>query len=144
MWPSVMSRVPVLGEDNGGSVTRVTQHGAGWRPPRLRLAHTTPAVLRVESGARVRGTMQVISQTGGLLCLSNPLNQGARVKLMCLTDAGALLGTAEMLASVSATQQPFRFIAMNEDDERRLRELIQVSLEINRAEQQAIIKDRTW
>jgi hypothetical protein len=33
---------------------------------------------------------------------------------------------------------------MNEDDERRLRELIQVSLELNRTEQQAIIKDRTW
>jgi hypothetical protein len=33
---------------------------------------------------------------------------------------------------------------MNEDDQRRLRDLIQVSLEINRVEQQAIIKDRTW
>jgi hypothetical protein len=63
---------------------------------------------------------------------------------MCLTDAGALLGTAEMLASVSATQQPFRFLSMNEDDQCRLRDLIQASLEINRAEQQAIIKDRTW
>ena len=108
------------------------------------MAQTTPAVLRVESGGRVRGTMQVISQTGGLLCLSSPLSNGSRVKLMCLTDAGALLGTAEMLASVSATQQPFRFVSMNEDDQRRLRELIQVSLEINRAQQQAIIKDRTW
>ena len=125
-------------------MTRLIQHEASWRPPRLRLAHTTPAVLRFESGGRVRGTLQVISQTGGLLCLSSPLNNGSRVKLMCLTDAGALLGTAEMLASVSATQQPFRFVSMNEDDQRRLRELIQVSLEINRAEQQAIIKDRTW
>jgi hypothetical protein len=110
----------------------------------LRLTHTTPAVLRAQNGARVRGTMQVISVTGGLLCLSSPLNQGSRVKLMCLTDAGALLGTAEMLASVSATQQPFRFVEMNDDDQRRLRELIQVSIELNRAEQQAIIKDRTW
>ncbi|HZS98810.1 MAG TPA: hypothetical protein VFA40_18640 [Terriglobales bacterium] len=126
------------------SVTRAQQLETQWRPPRLRLAHTTPAVLRVESGGRVRGTLQVISQTGGLLCLSSPLSSGSRVKLMCLTDAGALLGTAEMLASVSATQQPFRFVSMNEDDQRRLRDLIQVSLEINRAEQQAIIKDRTW
>lgn len=126
------------------SVTRFVQPGASWRPPRLQFAHTTPAVLRVESGRRVRGTMQVISQTGGLVCLSSPLNQGARVKLMCLTDAGALLGTAEMLASVSATQQPFRFVSMNEDDQRRLRELVQVSIELNRAEQQSIIKDRTW
>ena len=48
--------------------------------------------------------MQVISQTGGLLCLSSPLQQGDRVKLMCLNDAGALLGTAEMFPSLSATQ----------------------------------------
>jgi hypothetical protein len=33
---------------------------------------------------------------------------------------------------------------MNEDDQRRLRELIQVSLELNRAEQQGIIRDRSW
>lgn len=125
-------------------MTRLLQHGTGWRPPRLRLAHSTPAVLRVESGGRVRGTLQVISETGGLLCLSSPLHLGSRVRLMCLTDAGALLGTAEMLASISDTQQPFRFVSMNEDDQRRLRDLIQVSLEINRVEQQAIIKDRTW
>jgi len=63
---------------------------------------------------------------------------------MCLTDAGALQGTAEMLPSVSANQQPFRFVSMDEDDQRRLRELIQVSIELNRVEQQSIIKDRTW
>ena len=125
-------------------MTRNQQSENQWRSPRLQFAHTTPAVLRVESGQRIRGTLQVISQTGGLLCLSSPLSQGLRVKLMCLTDAGALLGTAEMLASVSATKQPFRFLAMNEDDQRRLRDLIQVSLEINRTEQQAIVKDRTW
>lgn len=88
--------------------------------------------------------MQMISQTGGLLCLSSPLDRGARVKLMCLTDAGALLGTAEMLAPVSATRQAFRFVSMNEDDQRRLRDLIQVSIELNRVEQQAIVKDRSW
>jgi hypothetical protein len=110
----------------------------------LQFSHTTPAVLRAESGRRVRGTIQVISQTGGLLCLTSPLDQGTRVKLMCLTNAGALQGTAEMLPSISATRQPFRFVSMNEDDERRLRELIQVSIELNRVEQQSIIKDRTW
>ena len=144
MWPSVTSRSPALREHNVSGVTRTQQYETRWRPPRLRFAHATPVVLRVESGCRIRGTLQIISQTGGLLCLSRPLSQGSRVKLMCLTDAGALLGTAEMLASVSGTKQPFRFLSMNEDDQRRLRDLIQVSLEINRAEQQAIIKERTW
>jgi hypothetical protein len=63
---------------------------------------------------------------------------------MFLTDAGAVLGTAEMLASVSASQQPFRFVEMDDDVERRLRELIQVHVELNRQEQQSIIKDRSW
>jgi len=132
------------GEHNDRNVTRTGQQTAGWRPPRLQFSQCTPAVLRAESGHRVRGTIQVISQTGGLLCLTSPLDQGTRVKLMCLTNAGALQGTAEMLPSISATRQPFRFVSMNEDDERRLRELIQVSIELNRVEQQSIMKDRTW
>jgi hypothetical protein len=53
-------------------------------------------------------------------------------------------GTVEMLPSLSSSHQPFRFIAMNEDDERRLRNLIQISHDQNRREHQFIIKDRTW
>jgi hypothetical protein len=55
-----------------------------------------------------------------------------------------VLGTVEMLPSLSKTHQPFRFITMNEDDERRLRNLIQFAHDQNRREQQFIIKDRTW
>jgi hypothetical protein len=88
--------------------------------------------------------LQVISVTGGLLCLSSPLHQGSRVQLMFLTDAGTVLGTAEMLPSVSATLQPFRFVKMDENDERKLREIIQLSVDQNRREQGSIVKDRTW
>jgi len=125
----------------------VTQQGksdAHSRSPRLRFSHTTPAVLRVGNGQRVRGKVQVVSLTGGLLCLSSPLDEGSQVRLMFLTDAGAMLGTAEMLASISASQQPFRFVKMDDDVEHRLRELIQVHVELNRQEQQSIIKDRSW
>jgi hypothetical protein len=66
------------------------------------------------------------------------------MKLMFLTEAGAVLGTVEMLPSLSSSHQPFRFIAMNEDDERRLRNLIQISHDQSRREQQFIIRDRTW
>ena len=117
---------------------------AHWRSPRLHFAHTTPAVLRVENGSRVRAKVQIISLTGGLLCLSTPLNKGCRVKLMFLTDSGSVLGTVEMLPSVSAGVQPFRFLELNEEDQRRLRDLIQVSAELSRLEQQSIIRDRTW
>jgi hypothetical protein len=88
--------------------------------------------------------LQVISVTGGLLYLSSPLDQGSRVKLMFLTGAGTVLGIAEMLPSVSSTQQPFRFVTIDEDYERRLRDLIQASIEQNRREHQSIVKERTW
>ena len=63
---------------------------------------------------------------------------------MFLTDAGTVLGTAEMLPSVSASLQPFRFVRIEADDARRLKDMIDVSVELNRAEQQAIIRDRSW
>jgi hypothetical protein len=110
----------------------------------LQFAQTTPAVLRVMDGRRVRGKLQVISVTGGLLCLSSPLKNGSQVKLMFLTDAGTVLGTAEMLPSLSGSLQPFRFVRIEADDARRLKEMIAVSVELNRAEQQTIIKDRSW
>jgi len=128
----------------GATVAQQVQCDAGWRSPRLRFTHTTPAVLRVGNGQRIRGKVQVVSVTGGLLCLSSPLDTGAQVRLMFLTDAGAVLGTAEMLSSVSASQQPFRFLQLDDDVERRLREMIQVHVELNRQEQQSIIKDRSW
>lgn len=120
------------------------QSKPNWRSPRLQCAPTTPAVLRFESGRRMRAKLQVISVTGGLLNLSSPLDRGAQVKLMFLIGAGAVLGTVEMLPAVSENQQPFRFVAIREDDERRLRDVIQLSAEQNRLEQQSIVKDRTW
>jgi hypothetical protein len=63
---------------------------------------------------------------------------------MFLTDAGTVLGTAELLPSLSDTLQPFRFLAINDDHEQRLRDLIQLSLERNRLDQRSIVNDRAW
>ena len=63
---------------------------------------------------------------------------------MFLTDAGTVLGTAEMLPSVSATLQPFRFVKIDENDERRLREIIRLSVDQNRHQQRSIVGDRAW
>ena len=126
------------------AVTPFPHHSVPWRPPRLRMSQTTPAVLRVGDGRRVRGKLQVVSVTGGLLYLASPLRNGCEVKLMFLTDAGTVLGTAEMLPSLSGSLQPFRFVRIEADDARRLKEMIDVSVELNRAEQQTIIKERSW
>ena len=114
------------------------------RSPRMQFTHTTPAILRVQNGSRVRGKLQVVSVTGGLLCLPNLLAQGSRAKLMFLTEAGTVLGTAEMLASISGSLQPFRFVSIDDDHERRLRDVIQSSLDRKRRDQGAIVSDRAW
>ena len=61
------------------------QPSAPWRVPRARLKEATPAVLRFPNGQRIEANLQVISLTGGLLSISQPVVQGSQVKLMFLT-----------------------------------------------------------
>jgi len=99
------------------------------RAPRVHLDGATPAVLRFQDGQRTSGKLHVVSLTGGLLSLSNPVVQGSQVKLMFLTRTGSVLGGAEMLSPVSSDLQPFRFISLAATDQRRLGATIQASLQ---------------
>lgn len=94
------------------------------RSPRLRLANALPTVLRFEDGHRNQAELETVSLTGGLLRVPTPLYHGSRVKVMFLTDAGAILGAAEMLKPVSWRLQPFRFTALDENSRRRLTSVI--------------------
>jgi hypothetical protein len=96
-----------------------------WRCPRVRLAEVVPAVLRLPDGRPYRGKLETISLTGGLLTMPNILDPGSRAKLMFLTRMGPVAAAAEMLSPVSTTRQPFRFIAIEEGDHRRLRAMVQ-------------------
>lgn len=96
-----------------------------WRPPRVRITDSTPVVLRLPDGGRCRGKLETVSLTGGLLSVPQILNRGSRVSLMFLTRSGPVSGTAEMLNPVSPEQQPFRFVALKDDDRRRLRTMVQ-------------------
>jgi hypothetical protein len=114
------------------------------RPPRVHFSDVTPVVVRFQDGKRTSGKLRVVSITGGLLSFSRPLPQGSQVKLMFLTAAGPVLGTAEMLSPVLLGMQPFRFVALYDDDENRRHTAIQSSLDSNRRDQQNIEKHRTW
>ena len=111
-----------------------------WRSPRVRLADIIPAVLRLADGRRHRGKLEIISLTGGVLSMAKLLDGGSRIKLMFLTPMGPVLGSAEMLFPVSSVLQPFRFVAIEESDQRRLRSVIQSFL--NPGEQTWIEKYR--
>ena len=99
-------------------------------------------VLRSADGRRCSGQLQVISVTGGLLCIRQPLQRGSVVKLMFLAKTGSVLGSAEMLSPVAWDRQPFRFVALHEDDQSRLHAAIQVSLEHTRRQDEQRGKER--
>ena len=111
------------------------------RAPRTWFAETTPAVLRCQDGRRLRGKLQVVSLTGGLLSLSKLVDQGCQVKLMFLTPRGSVLGAAEMLSPISWSYQAFKFVRLYDDDELRLQAAIQSSLDQNRW---LMEKHRAW
>jgi hypothetical protein len=121
------------------------------RAQRVRFEDTTPVVLRYPDGRRFSGELQVISTTGGLLNLRPPLQQGSMVKLMFLAKTGAVLGSAQMLTPVAWNQQPFRFVALHDDDQMRLQAAIQFSLEHTHRrekernrEHERIERERAW
>src|SRR2546429_2130238 len=77
-------------------MTCLPQPSPIFRPPRVRMTDFTPAVLRFHDGGCATGSLEVISPTGGLLCLPKSANRGSRVKLMFLTQMGPVLGSAEL------------------------------------------------
>jgi hypothetical protein len=63
--------------------------------------------------------------TGGLLQLAQSLAQGDFVEVAFQTQAGPVHGMAEVLTPMrkmdDGVLQPFRFVALEDDDHRRLR-----------------------
>lgn len=123
-------------------MSSLPQPSQPWRPARARLENNTPAVLRFPNGQRSWAKLQVISITGGLLSLPEPVVQGTPVKLMFLTTGGSVLGAAEMLRPVTNALQPFRFVSLAADDQRRLGTLILERSTPNKSEQEWIEKLR--
>jgi hypothetical protein len=116
---------------------------ASRRAARAHLANPTPAVLRFRDGSRVAGNLQVISVAGGLLHLLQPLDPNTRASLMSLSDGGPVLGMAEMLSSLTRTQQAFRFVALDQDNQSNLQLGIQSYLIQNSDEERWIAKYRS-
>ena len=86
-----------------------------------------------EGGQRARAKLQSISVTGGLLQLPHQLSAGDFVEIAFHTQSGAIRGMAEMLKPTrmyqSACLQPFRFIALDDDDHRKLRMALESALD---------------
>jgi len=79
----------------------------------------------LEDGQRTKAKLQTISVTGGLLRLARSLSQGDFVEVAFQIQGGQVRGMAEMLSPIRAASdgslQPFRFVALGDDDHRTLR-----------------------
>jgi hypothetical protein len=106
-------------------MTHFPQPHPSRRAPRVQLGDSCLAAIRLEDGRRTKANLQTISVTGGLLHLQGSLGGGSFVELAFQTQAGPVHGMAEMLAPMRKTLdgvlQPFRFVAIEDDDHRRLR-----------------------
>jgi hypothetical protein len=98
------------------------------RATRLQLA-TTPALVKSGDGNRANARLQIVSTTGGLLQLTRALSEGDFVELAFQTRSGDVHGMAEMLNPVRSSPgsvfQPFRFVALGDDDHETLHRLIE-------------------
>jgi hypothetical protein len=109
------------------------QSDAHRRAPRLELNGSVSAAIVVETGLRSRAKLQSLSITGGLLQLQKELSSGDFVEIAFHTRVGPIMGMAEMLRPTrkfqSACLQPFRFVAMGDDDHRKLRMALDSALD---------------
>jgi hypothetical protein len=114
-------------------MTHFPQTSPSQRSPRIQLNGSVAAAVHSEGGRKDRGKLQSISITGGLLQLQQQLATGDFVEIAFHTRSGAIRGMAEMLQPVrkfqSACLQPFRFVALGDDDHRKLRMALDTALD---------------
>jgi len=114
-------------------MTHFPQPNASDRAPRIQLNGSVAAAIRSEGGERARAKLQSLSITGGLLQMPTELSAGDFVEIAFHTRSGPVHAMAEMLKPVrkfqSACLQPFRFIALGDEDHRKLRMALDSALD---------------
>jgi len=98
------------------------------RAQRVQFASSIPAVIKLTDGRSARAKLQTVSETGGMLRLAGALEQGNLIEVAFETESGAVKGMAEILEPTRKSKdgilQPFRFIALEDDDQRTLRNVL--------------------
>jgi hypothetical protein len=109
-------------------MTHYPQINALHRATRIQLT-TASALVKLTDGHHATGKLQVVSTTGGLLHLTRALSDGDFVEVAFQTHSGNVQGMAEMLSPVRTAPgsvfQPFRFVALGDDDHRLLHSMIE-------------------
>jgi hypothetical protein len=111
-------------------MTHFPQPTSQKRAQRLHVGGSIGALVLLEDGQRAKGKLQTVSVTGGLLRLAKSLGQGDFVEVAFETQSGQVRGMAEMLDPVRGVEgalQPFRFIALGDEDHRALRMTVEAA-----------------
>jgi len=105
-------------------MTYFPQPNPAQRARRVRLPGSVVVEVRSKGSQPVRAKLHVLSVTGGLLVLSEALEQGDFVEVAFQTSYGAIRGMAELLPARSKSKsgclQPFRFVALEDEDHTKL------------------------
>src|SRR5271157_4458763 len=114
-------------------MTHFPQSNVNLRSPRVQLRGSVTAAVMAEGGQRARAKLQSISITGGLLQVQHELSTGDFVELAFHSRSGPIRAMAEMLPPArklqSACLQPFRFVAIGDEDHRKLRMALDTALD---------------
>lgn len=114
-------------------MTHFPQPNSNKRATRVKFGGSIPAAIRSEVSGAVRAKLHVLSTTGGLFILAKPLEPGDFVQVTLQTSQGAIRGMAEILQptrkSTSGCLQPFRFVALDDEDHSRLRQTMELQLD---------------
>jgi hypothetical protein len=109
-------------------MTHFPQSHPQHRAQRVQFQSTIPVVIKLDDGRSARAKLQTISETGGMLRLAGALEQGNLVEVTIETESGAVKAMAEILQptrkSKDGTLQPFRFIALEDNDHQTLRDAL--------------------
>jgi hypothetical protein len=94
------------------------------RAPRVKLAGTVLALVRLENGRQIRARLHQLSFTGGMLHLEAPLDEGIKAEVMFHVGGSTIRSKAAMLFPMWATQgclQPFEFTDLGEEERLKLK-----------------------
>jgi hypothetical protein len=92
------------------------------RAPRVRVPNNESVNFSVE-GRRIPAVLHEVSATGGLVQLDVTVAAGSLVELKMQSKSGPITGLVELLPvrkRLSGKMQPFRFVALDEQDHERL------------------------
>ncbi len=94
------------------------------RAPRHRVGSPTAVLFVHGNGLQNSGRLFEVSQTGGSADMDLLLPPSTLVSLTIRSGNGPIAAIAEMLPGVGGNRQPFRFIALDEEDGEDLKRLL--------------------